>query len=176
MNSATIVPILKSQFEAALEMLRRAVEQCPGELWEHAPLGLSAFWRVAHHTVWFADFYLSADEESFAPWPKHVDDHQHLGPYRSWESDEPPRIGTPTTQAAILEFIDHVRGRLDAGLQAVPLDGPSGFSWLTFSRMESIIYNTRHIQHHAAQLIARLREHAGVEVEWVGKWPLPSQH
>jgi hypothetical protein len=30
------------------------------------------------------------------------------------------------------------------------------------------IYNIRHIQHHAAQLIERVREDAGIAIPWVG--------
>lgn len=173
MEDAAIHDVLVSQYGAALETLRRAVAACPDHLWEHAPPGLSAFWRVAHHTLWFADLYLWRDDESFEPWPGHVDDHQHIGRYRSFENDDPPRIGTPTPRAQMLEFVEHVKARVRAGVTATPLTGPSGFSWLKFSRLEAHVYNVRHIQHHAAQLVARLREHAGVEVEWVGRWPKP---
>jgi hypothetical protein len=47
------------------------------------------------------------------------------------------------------------------------LSGPSGFHWRKCTRAELHVYNIRHIQHHAAQLILRLRNDAGVDVPWV---------
>jgi hypothetical protein len=167
MNDEEIRKIAASQFRAALKTMRLAVEASPQDFWIDAPPNLSAPWRVAHHTVWFADLYLSKDEAAFTNWPKHVDDHQHIGPYRDFDSDEPPRIGTPTSRAEMIEFIDYVDAKIESSL-AVPLDGPSGFSWLKFSALEKHLYNARHIQHHAAQLVGRLRER-GIEVKWVGK-------
>jgi hypothetical protein len=43
-----------------------------------------------------------------------------------------------------------------------------GFARRTFSRAELYAYNTRHIQHHAAQLSLRLRIDAGVDIPWIG--------
>ena len=36
------------------------------------------------------------------------------------------------------------------------------------SRAELYVYNTRHLQHHAAQLSLRLRLDAGVHTPWFG--------
>ena len=172
MDDSIIHSGIISQYNAALEMLRLAVAACPAGMWDTAPAKLSAFWRVAHHTIWFADLYVSPSEADFKPWPKHVDDHQHLGLYRSFKENALARIGTPTTQAEMLEFVDHVRARIAPAVTAAPLDGPSGFSWLPFTKLEAHLYNMRHIQHHAGHLIGRLREQ-GIEVDWVGRWPRP---
>jgi hypothetical protein len=49
------------------------------------------------------------------------------------------------------------------------LAGPSGFRRRKCSRAELHVYNVRHIQHHAAQLILRLRLDTDVDVPWVGQ-------
>jgi hypothetical protein len=49
------------------------------------------------------------------------------------------------------------------------LEAESGFSWIPMNKMELQIYNIRHIQHHAAQLIERLRDNQGIHIKWVGK-------
>jgi len=171
MENATIHAALTSQYLAALETLRLAISACPAALWEAPPPNLSAFWRVAHHTLWFADLYVSPSQAVFQAWSKHVDDHQHIGRYVSRDSDAPPKIGAPTTQPQMLEFVAHVMDRIAPAVTACNLDGESGFFWLKFSRFEAHIYNIRHIQHHTAHLVARLREHGGISVDWVGKFP-----
>jgi hypothetical protein len=62
--------ILKSQYRAAIGMLRQAVERCPDELWlsaEHP----NAFWHVAYHAVFVTYVYLQPDFDSFRPWQNH---------------------------------------------------------------------------------------------------------
>jgi hypothetical protein len=43
----------------------------------------------------------------------------------------------------------------------------SGFSWYRMSKLEHQFVNIRHIQHHAAQLIDRVRSAADVGIRWV---------
>jgi hypothetical protein len=169
MDDTNIRAALVSQYFAALDTLRNAVAACPPHFWDHAPPNLSAFWRVAHHTVYFCDFYISPTEADFQPWPKHADDHHDLGPYVDFESTRPPKIGTPTTQAEMLEFIDYVKAKLPTAVAATDPAGPANFARRPFTKLELHVYNIRHIQHHAAQLVARLRGLARVEVEWVGR-------
>jgi len=54
-------------------------------------------------------------------------------------------------------------------LQAIDLLAPdSGFSWYRpMGKLEHQLVNLRHLQHHAAQLADRVRNHAGVGVDWV---------
>ena len=72
----TFKPVLKSQYHAALAMLRDAVERCPDDLWT-ASDHLSAFWQVAYHCVFFTHLYLHTEEAAFRPWPGHQRDVQH---------------------------------------------------------------------------------------------------
>lgn len=46
----------------------------------------------------------------------------------------------------------------------VDLDAPSGFFWLPFNKLELQLYKTRHVQHHAGQLIDRLSTEGNIEV------------
>ena len=49
------------------------------------------------------------------------------------------------------------------------LDGPSKILWWDeFSKLEMQIYNIRHSQHHIGQLVDRLRNEVGIEIDWVG--------
>ena len=69
--------ILKSQYHAALAMLRNAVAKCPDELWYDAT-PTNAFWQVAYHTMFFAHFYLQPNEAAFRPWQEHQGNVQHI--------------------------------------------------------------------------------------------------
>src|ERR1043166_5324966 len=58
---------LKSQYHAALAMLREAIERCPDEEWlsrDHK----NAFWQVAYHVLFFTHLYLQPNEAAFVLW------------------------------------------------------------------------------------------------------------
>ncbi len=67
----TIKTMLVNQYEAALSMLKAAVDQCPDSMWQgrvaHYP-----FSQVVHHTLFFTDLYLGPDDESFQDQPFHL--------------------------------------------------------------------------------------------------------
>ena len=157
---------LTSQYRAAMQMLRSAVEACPESLWTDGATK-NRFWHVAYHAVFYADLYLTGSPEAFTPWEKGRADYHYLGRKPSPHHEE-PKIGEPYTKAEILEYLDRVAASVAARVRQLPLDEPSGFPWLPFRRLELHLYNVRHVQHHAGQLIDRIREKCGVGVGWVG--------
>jgi hypothetical protein len=54
-----------------------------------------------------------------------------------------------------------------SGESAAELTAQCGFPPKTFSRAELHIYNLRHVQHHAAQLIMRLRLDSDIDIPWM---------
>ncbi|MBM3328960.1 MAG: DinB family protein [Calditrichaeota bacterium] len=158
---------LISQYRATLEMLRRAVETCPEELWD-APAYYNRFWRVAYHVLFYTDLYLSAEEASFRPWRGHIQDYQFLDSF-PWPADGKPREGEPYPRDAILEYIDYMDKGMSDRIQSIDLASVvSGFDWLPFGKGELVLYNLRHLQHHTGQLIERIRQTTGCGVDWVG--------
>ena len=76
--------------------------------------------------------------------------------------------GEPYTQAQVLEYWEFCDRMVDDDVDALDLDGTeSGFSWYRMSKLEHQFVNIRHIQHHAAQLIDRVRSAADVGIRWV---------
>ena len=66
--TAALAKVLKSQYHAALAMLRDAIEQCPDDLGlDERPQ--NAFWQVAYHTLFFAHLYVGQEQSSFMPPP-----------------------------------------------------------------------------------------------------------
>jgi hypothetical protein len=158
--------VIRSQFHAALEMLRQSVTRCPDALWDD-PAGNAAFWHVAYHALFYTNLYLSESEATFAPWPKRRETYHLLGP-APWPPYPAPEITEPYTKADILEYVAFCDAQVDALTPRLDLDAASGFDWLPMSKLELQIYSIRHLQQHTGELMDRLGGRAGVEVDWVG--------
>jgi len=76
--------------------------------------------------------------------------------------------GEPYTQTQVLEYGEFCDRMIDDAVDALDLDGTeSGFSWYRMFKLEHQFVNIRHIQHHAGQLIDRVRSTAAVGISWV---------
>lgn len=160
-----------SQFRAALAMLEQCIARCPDEHWD-ATIGKYPFWQVAYHTLCFVDCYLSPSNDDFTRQVEARQGSGHNGfnpqPRGMAELDDeyPSRR---FTREEMMHYAALCRAKLDATIpneSDETLAGPSGFSWLKFSRAEAHLYNLRHVCHHTGQLSAALRR-AGVETSWV---------
>ena len=148
--------VIKSQYLAALEMLRSAVIQCPDGLWND-PAYKNRFWHVVYHALFYTHLYLQPSGKDFTPWSKN----------RSG-SNELDQAGEPYSKDEILEYFEICCEQVVKQTQSLDLDAPSGFDWLPMNKLELQIYTIRHIQQHAGELSERLGA-AGIDVGWVGK-------
>jgi hypothetical protein len=161
---------LKSQYHAALAMLRGTIEPCPDDLWlsdEHR----NACWQVAYHTLFFAHVYLMPNKEAFRPWKGHQADVQHPDgiPGPADPNSSRPLLPRPYTKAEVLAYWGVCDEMVDSAVDALDLESPdSGFSWYRMPKLEHQILNIRHIQHHTAQLADRLRFATDTGTRWVG--------
>jgi hypothetical protein len=146
---------IRCQYQAALEMLKQAVIQCPEGMWAD-PAYRNSFWRVAYHTLFYAHLYLQSRGEDFVQWEKHRPDYHLMQPG-----------GEAYNKADILEYFELVRQQVDEKVPASDPDAPSGFGWLPFNRLETHLYNIRHIQQHTGELSERLGVTANIDVDWV---------
>ncbi len=138
------------------------------------PIAKYPLWQVAYHTLCFVDCYLSPSNDDFQ---KLVAERAAASPpafnpqpkgMAELEDEYPSRL---FTREELLAYTALCREKIDAVMaseSAAILEGPSGFSWLPFSRAELHLYNLRHIQHHTGQLSAALRRiGVGVETRWI---------
>jgi hypothetical protein len=58
---------------------------------------------------------------------------------------------------------------VDRHVPQLNLAAPSGFDWLPMNKFELQIYNIRHVQQHAGELMERLGARANIDVDWIGK-------
>jgi hypothetical protein len=151
---------LWAQFGAAVDMLENAIRACPDALWDDRAPG-PPHWYLAYHALFYLDLYLSPGMEGFAPPP----------PFTLSETDPagplPPEV---YSKERLLSYLAHGREkcrRVIAALTAERAVRPCGFHWLDMSDGELLLYNMRHVQHHAAQLHLRLRRATASAPAWV---------
>jgi len=150
---------IASQYHAALAMLRQAIEGCSDALWLDAAYKNSA-WNIAYHTLFYTQLYLSASEDSFRAPALHQQNYNEFG---AWPE--------PYTRHQMLALLDELDAQVERRVAELPLEQPSGFPWLPFSRLELHLYNIRHIMLHTGELAERLGAHGAFEVGWVSCAP-----
>lgn len=170
MNQDAVRAILKSQYHAALAMLRDGIERCPDDLWT-STAHRNAPWQVAYHTLFFAHLYAQVDEAAFRPWEGHVADVQHpdgiAGPPDP--ASTLPLLPDPYTRDQVLAYWRFCDEMVDGAVDAMDLTSPeSGFHWYRVSKLEHQLINIRHIQHGAAQLADRVRGAVDDGIGWMG--------
>jgi hypothetical protein len=156
--------ILWQQFGAAIDMLENAILACPDEVWSgrESPAP-TEFWYVAYHALFFLDLYLSDSVEGFAPPP----------PFTLSELDPAGVLPERTyTKGELQAYLEHGRRKCRATIKALTDQKTRrrcGFDWLDLSDGELLLYNMRHVQHHAAQLNLILRQTTDSAPAWVRK-------
>ena len=142
---------IAAQLGGALDMLENAIRACPDRLWGDVP-GPQEFWYLAYHVIFFADLYLSPGQEGFAPPPPYTlseFDPAGLMPDRVYTKDE------------LLAYLAHDRRKLKGDLAELTEERARerlSFGSITGTRLEVLLYNMRHVQHHSAQLNLLLRQ------------------
>jgi hypothetical protein len=145
-------------------MLKDAIQACPDALWTDAGY-TNPFWHVAYHALFYTHLYVQRAGEDFAPWERHREQYEFLGPM-PWPPHEKPKIGEPYTVEDVLDYHAFCAAQVDEIVPTLDLEAESGFPWVPLSKLGLQIYNIRHLQHHTGQLVERLRTGAEVGVNW----------
>jgi hypothetical protein len=153
---------IRQQFHAAIDMLANAIKGCPDSVW--LDRGSRPFWYIAFHTLFFLDLYLSEkDEPQFRP----------PAPFGLSELEEEVVVPEPAYgNDELLGYLEHCRRRLDtvmAGMTETWAANPCPIPYRDMSNGELLLYNMRHVQHHAAQLNLLLRQRTNSAPDWVSK-------
>jgi len=165
----TLKDLLAHQYEASLSMLHLAIARCPEASWNERVANLK-YCQAAFHVVFFGDVYLqpSDDVNALKRQRFHI---EHAADFRDYEELEDRAQVLLYDKAFVLNYLLFVRSKASETIareSADVLAGRSGFARRKCSRAELHVYNIRHIQHHAAQLILRLRLDTKVDIPWVG--------
>ena len=148
---------LWGQFGASIDMLENAIRFCPKAYWDDE----HRFWYNAYHCLFFLDYYLTMDASAFVPpAPFDLSEFEDRMPERTYTKQE------------LLDYVDYNRKRCRALIMG--LDEKQMTSrWrnvsgsMDYPVVEILMYNMRHVQHHAAQLNLLLRQMVDDAPEWV---------
>jgi hypothetical protein len=159
MNEALLKESLWKQFGAAIDMLENAIKLCPENLWDNK----TKFWHNAFHCLFYLDYYLSLEPANFSPPP----------PFGLTEFDPGGAMPERTyTKEEVLSYLQWNRDKcrnLIAGLTGELATSRWVNEYKNYSVYEILLYNLRHVQHHAAQLNQLLRQNINDAPKWVAQ-------
>ena len=161
MNSLnnTINEAIWNQLGASIDMLENAITMCPDEHWDTK----AQFWYHAYHCIFWTDYYLTIDPDKFTP----------QAPYTLTEFDPagvlPDRTYTKGEMLSYLQFCREKLHTLIPKLSEETLNKRWVNPYKNYPFVEILLYNMRHIQHHAAQLNLLLRQIINDAPIWVSQ-------
>jgi len=160
--NAKLNKLIWSQFGAAIDMVRNAINDCPEDLWSRRDLK-PEYWYLAYHTLFWLDFYLTDSPDAYRP-------YRNIG---LTEFDPAGIIPDKVfTKPELLEYLEHGRTKCENVISLLT-DAKANeryeFNKMNFSFLELLLYNMRHAQHHAAQMNLILRQQIDYAPGWVSK-------
>jgi hypothetical protein len=168
---ATFKQAITNQLEASLATLKECVEQCPDDQW-HEPIVKFKFCHVVFHLLIFADLYLSDDEASFRQQEFHRENAAIFNNYDELSYDSTETINSRDDMLRYLVFCRAKATKVIGQETAASLSADTKILWYSISRAELLICTLRHLQHHVAQLIMKLRKDSDVSIGWIKSgWP-----
>jgi hypothetical protein len=166
--------LIANQYEASLCTVAICAERCPDSHW-NTQVAKYPFSQVIFHTFFFADYYLGRDADSFSQQPFHKENRDLFAGYEQLKNQEPNSVYS-REQIALYGKFCRAKASLTIGEETEQtLCRDAQFVRRNCSRAELHVYNIRHIQHHAAQLVLRLRIDTDVDIPWVDSgWGNPA--
>ena len=162
---------LWKQFGASMDMLENAIRLSPEEYWN---ANKKLFYH-AYHCLVFLDYYLTIPPTGFSPAlpftitePGNIaaDALDDLGPDKIYSKEELLdylRYCHEKCRTLIASLTEEEMGR--RWIEAPDAIGSP--TTVNFSVFEILLYNMRHVQHHAAQLNLHLRQGINKSPGWV---------
>ncbi len=160
---------LWKQFGASIDIFKNAIESWPEEQWK---ADRRIFYMV-YHTLFFLEYYLTFPPKDFAP----------RLPVAVTRKDAPPEAlddlipRKDYTRKELLEYLEACRTTCKNSIAALTVDSmaerwieePGNPKSRNYSKIELLMYNMRHVQHHAAQLNLLLRQQINEAPRWVSR-------
>lgn len=149
--------IIWNQFGASIDMLENTINACPQKFWDTE----KKFWYISYHCLFWLDHYLDDKPSEFhppTPFTLSEFDSSGLMPERTYSKEE------------LLNYLEHCRNKCFDLLSKMTSEKATS-RWTNgykdYSLTEILLYNMRHVQHHAAQLHLILRQDIDDAPRWV---------
>jgi hypothetical protein len=152
---------VRRQLTAAIDAMENTMDRCPDDVWAREG-DEPQIWYLIFHTLFLLDHALTEDPATFVPpEPFGMEELDPAGvmPPRAYTKDE-LRILFRRARA-------RVRGVVAALTEENAADPRALGSRFTGTRIEQILYNMRHVQHHTGQINLLLRQRIGDATGWV---------
>jgi hypothetical protein len=164
----TLKESLWTQFGASIDMLKNAITAYPEDHWDNN----RKFFYIAYHTLVFLDYYLTIPHKNHpAPLPFTLAASEAEIDSDALDDIMPDRIYSKNELLDYLQLNREKCRQAIAGLTEEQLkerwieDGGD----MNYAVLEILLYNMRHVQHHAAQLNMLLRKQIGSAPGWVSR-------
>ena len=157
---------LSQQFGASIKMLENAISMWPEEYWETD----KKYFYMAYHTLIFLDYYSTVPAKLFSsPLPFTLTENGTI-PEDGIDDLLPDRFYTKQELLGYLqdsrEKVGKVISNLKDDLQERWVEVDDDRNYMV---IELLMYNMRHVQHHAAQLNMMLRQRVNNAPKWVSR-------
>ena len=159
---------LWKQFGASIDMLINAIEVCPESLYKSN----KRFFYMAYHSAVFLDYYLTIPPKDFeAKLPFTIIEKEDI-PEDALDDVVPDE---QYSKAQLLEYVKSSKEKCRKVIMDIKENENPRFiedveiGKMDYSLIGILLYNMRHIQHHAAQMNMMLREHRLEPPKWVSR-------
>lgn len=163
--------VLWNQFGASIDLFRNIIALWPDQYWNLT----NKVYYLSYHTCLFLDYYLTIPPTNYsAPLPFTMVSPEKIPPY-AVDDLLPNKLYTKKEMVDCLQSCRQkckqvIFSLTEQNMQRTWIDQPdeiAGRVTLKYSVLEILLYNLRHIQHHAGQLNLLLREETGRAADWV---------
>lgn len=163
---AALQESLWKQFGASIDMLKNAVMLWPEEYWNTN----KKFFYMTYHVLVFLDYYLTFPPKNFSsPLPFTITESGT--PEDAIDDVIPDRI---YSKKELLDYLQSCREKCHVIIMGLT-EEKLGDRWIedtgtmNYSVLEILLYNMRHVQHHAAQLNMILRQEINNAPGWIAR-------
>lgn len=164
---STVKESLWLQFGASLDMLKNAITMVPDEIWHTR----KKFFYMIYHVLIFLDYYLTIPSKKLSsPLPFTLEEVEGNIPADAIDDLVPNRI---YSKQELLDYLQANRERCRLLIEGLT-EEKMNERWTNeygknYPFLEVLLYNMRHVQHHAAQLNLLLRQEINNAPKWVSR-------
>ena len=156
-NGSAVVLALRRHYEAAVEMLRRAIRDCPDELWDARDEG-KPFWQKAYHILYCFDVFLNDRPDTFEAPPFHTPGAHVLArtPSHSFSREQ------------VEGYLEKAAAKCAKVFDGLTLEGLGReCEHRRYATVADMLFdNLRHTQHHIGVMYSDLRRKTGDAPDW----------
>jgi len=166
---AALKESLWKQFGASIDMIKNAIVLWPEENWNTR----KRFFYIAYHTLIFLDYYLTIPAPKKFKAQLSFTDAQPDDTIDKDAVDDivPDRL---YTKKEVLDYLQFTREKCHQVITSLTEEKLTE-RWIAdegkrdYAFLELLLYNMRHVQHHAAQLNMMLRQEINDAPRWVAR-------